>query len=63
METGTENPTELFRIYTEQPHGYLLIEITQGINDLLRFRSDIFNSEYSVCYSNENGLQKEPKSL
>lgn len=61
-----ENPTELFRIYkevTEQPHGYLLIDLTQGINDLLRFRSDIFNSEYSVCYSNENGLQKEPKSL
>jgi len=61
-----ENPTELFRIYkevTEPPHGYLLIDLTQGINDLLIFRCDIFNSEYSVCYSNESGLQKDPKSL
>jgi len=60
-----ENPRELFRIYKEVPdqlHGYLLIDLTQGINDLLRFRPDIFNSEYSVCYSNENGLQKDPKS-
>jgi len=61
-----ENSSELMRIYkevTEEPHGYLLIDLTQRINDLLRFRSNIFNSTYSICYSEENGLQKESKTI
>ncbi|QKS69574.1 FtsK-like protein [Drosophila-associated adintovirus 2] len=60
-----ENPSELMRIYkevTEQPHGYLLIDLTQRIHDLLRFRTNIFNTEYSICYCEENGLQKESKT-
>lgn len=54
---------ELFRIYkevTQQPHGYLLIDLTQGINDPLRFRSDIFKSEYTVVQNSLETYLKTP---
>lgn len=51
-----EDSKELLRVYNEvtvKPHGYLLIDLSQEINDLLRFRTDIFNSKYSaICYGN-----------
>lgn len=58
-----ENPKELVRVYNEAtqiPHGYLVIDLTQDIDDLLRFRTDIFNTKYlAVCYSAVNGSAKE----
>ena len=49
-----ENPMELYRVYkdvTQLPHGYLLFDLTQSTNDILRFRTDIFNNNYSTCFS------------
>lgn len=54
-----ENSSELMRIYkqaTLAPHSYLLIDLTQTVNDLLRFRTDIFNSDGCVCYCNKKNL-------
>lgn len=48
-----ECPTELMRVYNEvtsKPHGYLLFDLTQTINDVLRFRTDIFNKNYITCF-------------
>lgn len=48
-----ENARALMKIYkevTQQPHSYLFIDLTQGTNDLLRFRTNIFNHAYATCY-------------
>lgn len=48
-----ENPTELMRVYNDvtcKPFGYLLFDLTQETNDLLRFRSDIFNKLGVTCF-------------
>lgn len=48
-----ENSTDLMRVYNEVtsiPHGYLLFDLTQSSNDLIRFRTDIFNQNYLTCY-------------
>lgn len=51
-----ENPKELLRVYkdiTREPYTYLLIDLSQRINNLLRFRTDIFKEDYiCVVYSN-----------
>lgn len=53
-----ESSKELVRVYNEvtrSPHGYLIIDLTQGISDFLRFRTNIFNKNYfSVCYATIN---------
>jgi GTPase SAR1 family protein len=61
-----ENFKELQRIYketTEEPHGYLLIDLTQDIHDFLRFRTDIFNKEFTTCFcainENDNGIERK----
>lgn len=60
-----ENARALMRIYkevTELPHSYLFIDLTQGTNDLLRFRTNIFNNSYATCYCaelKENGKTTE----
>lgn len=59
-----ENAKDLVRIYKEitfSPHNYLLIDLTQAINDNLRFRTDIFNKFYCTIYCkiNKNELQAE----
>lgn len=54
-----ENPKELLKIYkdtTQTPHGYLLIDLTQGINESLRFRTDVFQPEYSTTFCNLKDL-------
>lgn len=51
-----ENSRDLTNVYktsTEKPHSYLLIDLTQSTNDLLRFRADIFNSYGCICYTNK----------
>ncbi len=51
-----ENSKELLRVYNEvmkKPHAYFIIDLTQDCNELLRFRTDIFNSNYlAICYTN-----------
>lgn len=56
-----ENPMELYRVYKEVtsiPHGYLLFDLTQSANDIIRFRTDIFNDQFSTCYSPVELLEK-----
>lgn len=60
------NASELMRIYkevTDEPHGYLVIDLTQNINDILRYRTDIFNLDYSYCYINTNEHEDIKKEL
>lgn len=48
-----ENPSELLRVYKEAtllPHGYLLIDLAQDTLEALRFRTNIFNEDYSIVY-------------
>ena len=55
----TENPTALGTVYknaTVRPHTYLLIDLTQNVNDLLRFRSGIFESDGCICYCSKKDL-------
>lgn len=57
-----ENVKAIQKIYKEITtigHSYLLIDLSQGINDLLRFRTNIFNRDYSICYCTENLLNIE----
>lgn len=59
-----ENPKDLVKIYkeiTSSPHSYLLIDLTQSINDSLRLRADIFNKKFCTVYCkiNKNELKTE----
>lgn len=48
-----ENTKELLRIYkavTDIPHNYLLLDLTQTAHDSLRFRTNIFNEDYTTVY-------------
>lgn len=57
-----ENVGMLQKIYkrsTQTGHSYLFIDLTQGINDLLRFRTNIFKKEFSECYCPTALLNKE----
>lgn len=49
----------LYKRITQIGHSYLFIDLSQGINDLLRFRTNIFNKEYSTCYCDKKLLQPE----
>ena len=43
-----KNIVDLYDSYpdaTSRPHGYLVLDLSQGINDLLRFRTEIFPEE------------------
>lgn len=55
-----ESPLELCRVYkeiTQQPHGYLFVDLTQDIHELLRFRTDIFNPEFCTCFCSDIGCE------
>lgn len=59
-----ENSRDLLKIYKEattKPHNYLLIDLTQEVNEILRFRTNIFNNNYCTVYCkiNENDLEIE----
>lgn len=48
-----ENSKELLRVYkevTQQAYSYLLIDLSQTVNEALRFRTDIFNKNHCTCY-------------
>lgn len=54
-----EQPQELMRVYNEvtsAPHGYLLFDLTQNINELLRFRTNIFAGEGITCFCSKSQL-------
>lgn len=61
-----EESKELIRVYNEvtrTPHGYLIIDLTQGISDLLRFRTNIFNQHYlAVCFATINEENEDIKT-
>lgn len=60
-----ENSKELVRIYktvTSTPHNYLLIDLTQDINENLRFRSNIFNKLYCEVYCKLESVKNEFKT-
>ena len=43
-----EDSSGLYKAYlnaTERPHGYLILDISQDTNDLLRFRTNVFPDE------------------
>jgi len=49
-----ENSASLYKAYldaTQQPHGYLLLYLSQDTDDRLRFRTDIFPTEQTIVYS------------
>ena len=49
-----ENSSSLYEQYldaTRRPHGYLLLDLSQDTDDLLRFRTDIFNPTSNVVYA------------
>lgn len=59
-----ENSKELVRIYkeiTEEPYSYLFIDLTQSTHNLFRFRTDIFNPNYTTvfCPSIPNVINQE----
>lgn len=49
--------TDIYKEATEKPYSYLLIDLTQTANDLIRFRSDLFNTNGCICYSNKKNLR------
>lgn len=55
-----ENPKSLQSIYkdiTQSGHAYLLIDLSQGVNENFRFRTDIFN-EYCICFCDKAQLRQ-----
>lgn len=54
-----ENSSALVRVYKEataRPHGYLLIDLAQETPEIIRFRTNIFNANYTVCFCPMNLL-------
>lgn len=62
-----ENPKELLRIYkeiTREPYSYLIVDLSQKTNNLLRFRTDIFNKDYlCVVYANIEDGEKQLEEI
>lgn len=50
---------KMYKSITATAHSYLFIDLTQGINDILRFRTNIFNKEYCECYCPNDLLNSE----
>jgi hypothetical protein len=48
-----ENSNSLYQTYleaTQKPHGYLLLDLSQDTDDLLRFRMNIFPRDIPIVY-------------
>lgn len=59
-----EASEELVKVYKEctvKPHTYLLIDLTQNINDTLRFRTEIFNLDGCICFCSKNTIKLNEK--
>ena len=43
---------EAYREATQNPHGYMILDFAQDTDDLLRYRTNVFPSEYpSIIYA------------
>ena len=43
-----EDSSSLYKAYieaTKRPHGYIILDLSQDTNDLLRFRTNVFSDE------------------
>lgn len=61
-----ENAKDLLRVYkevTSEPHNYLLIDLTQEINDELRFRTNIFDKEKCIVYCKINQDEQQVEEI
>lgn len=48
-----ENHSSFVKVYkeaTSNAYGYLFMDLTQAVDDILRFQTDIFNKNYLTCY-------------
>jgi hypothetical protein len=45
---------EAYRDATKAPHGYLLFDLTQGMEDYLRYRTNIFPGQRTVVYMSKS---------
>lgn len=48
-----ENSSDLLRVYKDickQSHGYIFLDLTQDVHNLLRFRTNIFDKDYTTVY-------------
>jgi ABC-type dipeptide/oligopeptide/nickel transport system ATPase subunit len=48
----------LYKEITQVGHSYLFIDLSQGIHDAVRFRTNIFNRSYTTCYCDKTQLKK-----
>lgn len=48
----------LYKAITQSGHSYLFIDLTQRTNDSLRFRTNIFNKQFSTCYCDQSLLEQ-----
>jgi hypothetical protein len=45
---------EAYREATQKPHGYMILGFAQDTDDLLRYRTNVFPSEYPIIYARVN---------
>lgn len=60
-----ENPAALVRVYkeaTSNPYGYLFLDLTQSTNDLVRFQTDVFNTNYKTFFCPTNLINECEKN-
>jgi hypothetical protein len=43
---GSGSPCEAYREATQKSHGYMILDFSQDTDDLLRYRTNVFPSEY-----------------
>jgi hypothetical protein len=58
---------EAYREATQKPHGYMILDFAQDTDDLLRYRTNVFPSEYPpIIYARVNDeahkIQLSPSS-
>lgn len=53
---GTKELLNVYKEITLKGHSYLLLDLVQTTNDILRFRTDIFNKEFGTCYCSQSCL-------
>lgn len=61
-QVHTDAPSELLRVYKEctiSPHGYIFLDLTQEVDDTLRFRTELFNKDFFIIYCSVGELQKK----
>lgn len=61
-QVHTEAPSELLQVYKEctiAPHGYIFLDLTQEVDDTLRFRTELFNKDFFITYCKVADLQKK----